>query len=765
MPESPQTPSSLLSEILSAAHKEESAASTGNPPVIPPTAPATSDTGGNEPPKKKKEPINPLTLLKWIGAIFLVAVIFFGSFLAYIVFNPEQAQFFVTTFGIDSGDVADLLRRLITGSFGVILLILSILWIVTLFRAIWTPRDLKRKKILSWITAIFIGITLFSFVAFWAYLFSLINNTDFVNPEWLISVYDSELMSSSISEPYALITNTTNLIWPITLTFDIWANAAQVVKRNLFNITSYEINFDGAICNDGSSVIDGSDPTIAKWIVCTFDSVRLYNIRGIYRGTDRLGNDGEIPMNINPVQIRGLLSIKRQKNRNNEDIITLDASGLKNLWDPYWIYQSTGKEVHSSSITEKLLGTPQIVGLKLFSDEIDRVFLLQNIDEKWFTGSIISTKDPFNPLLYRFTLKDLNIDDKDIISINWSLNDGSIICRGWSSICEFSFWNYGTYAIKAQIELANRWSYTLEYPIKIEAPLVVTRRVKVKNSEWVLLNTDETFDPKLHAYVIDNIVPPEKVSLDARDVVTENPGYRLSNVIWTFTDDKKTEQKEGLQVTFDLLSSIRYTVAVEYIFSPNVPGNKNDNKSVYDAIVFDIEHKWLIPRFSLQVPKDYVPVVILIDWSQSYSESSEIKKFTYDFGEGKPPVSGDAIQQYEYKTAGEKTITLTITNDRGEMETTKRTIVLKENPKVVDFTPSISPGIVNMPIDFTPLVSEWDIADYIWTFGDNTPTIKEPFPSHTYRTAGKYTITLTIVYTDGTRKETRKDFQVDSELQ
>jgi hypothetical protein len=100
--------------------------------------------------------MDPLLVLKFIGALLLVGVIFFGSFLAYIVFNPAQAQFFVTMFHINPDDIANLLTKLLNGSFGILILSLSILWIISLFRAIWTPKDLKRKRMIAWITAVII---------------------------------------------------------------------------------------------------------------------------------------------------------------------------------------------------------------------------------------------------------------------------------------------------------------------------------------------------------------------------------------------------------------------------------------------------------------------------------------------------------------------------------------------------------------------------------------------------------------------------------
>lgn len=77
------------------------------PSMVPPVPPT---------PPKKKVPMKPADFLKIVGALFTVALIFFGSFLAYIVFNPGQAKFFIQ-FGINPSDIATLLERLVNGIF------------------------------------------------------------------------------------------------------------------------------------------------------------------------------------------------------------------------------------------------------------------------------------------------------------------------------------------------------------------------------------------------------------------------------------------------------------------------------------------------------------------------------------------------------------------------------------------------------------------------------------------------------------------------
>jgi hypothetical protein len=300
--QNPQEASSMLEKILQTAQESQN------------TTPETLSTPSqNIPsPQKPREPLPPGTVLKAIGAITFAALIVFASFLAYIVFNPGDAQFFVSMFGINTKDVANILRKLINGSFGIIILILSIGWIIALFRAIWTPREQKRKKLLAWMIALSVGILLFSLLAFWAFLFNKIGET--VWDGGIINIYDNILYSEPLSRDNALINSTNNIIGPIDLRFDITGNAKQLATNGAVQILSYEMNFDGAACGDGKSIITGASPGAEQGIVCTFDTAKVYNISGSYRVKDALGNEKSIPMDLKPVEVRGLVTLRKQKN-------------------------------------------------------------------------------------------------------------------------------------------------------------------------------------------------------------------------------------------------------------------------------------------------------------------------------------------------------------------------------------------------------------------------------------------------------------------
>jgi PKD repeat protein len=206
------------------------------------------------------------------------------------------------------------------------------------------------------------------------------------------------------------------------------------------------------------------------------------------------------------------------------------------------------------------------------------------------------------------------------------------------------------------------------------------------------MNTDTTFDGSLKSYILKNaIIPPESLTFDARDVVSINPVYSLSDVLWKISNSKTTEERRGQKISIEFNQPLRYTIEAIYTFKKSIPGEKDREETIKETIVVDIERRSLMPRMSVSTTSDYVPTLATVDASQSESETGEIKKFIFDFGEGRPPAEGDSIKQYTYKTSGEKTITLTIISETGEKTSIKKTIVLKDEVKSLDFTPSIQP--------------------------------------------------------------------------
>lgn len=719
------------------------------------------------PSKKPRDPMTAGMVIKIIASLLLVAVIFFGSFLAYIAFNPEQAGFFVKIFRINPNDIQDLLKNLINGSFGIIVLILSIVWIVSLFKAIWTPKIEKRRRLMSWLSASIFGILLFSVLAFWAYLFKIIRDTPYSNLGGAVIVYDNKIYPYDEFKDYAQVKSTNAIIGPITLKYNLETNAKAIMKKNFLNIDAFEIDFDGAKCINGKSTITGTNPTQDEGIICTFDEVRTYNIKGTYTTRDRLNQIQKIDIPISPIEIKWLVEISENKNSDGKQIQSINASSIKNLGTPRWIHADWWKEDTNSTLTEKITKTPTLVCFKLFNNNCDRYFVIVGeTGANEIEWSIQFEQDSANPLGITMSLSWLNISTNEIIDINWVENERDQICQ-WPKIkCKNIFTSFWQKNIVATILLANKVSYKIKGETTLNPPLKMTRHALIKDQDNNILNPIETFDSSINAYVIKNLTAPMNLIFDARDILIENPGYRLTNVIWKISNTTTTEEKKWETIKYELLKTERYKIEAIYTFEKENPTFESKIRTVKDVIILDLEHKEIEPILQIiKQTSDYVPSKITVDASSSNSKNWKIQKFTFDFGEGRIPTTWDAIQTYEYTTPGEKKITLTVTDSNNQQTSISKYIILKDTPKSVAFSTSMSPGVIDTPITFIADGSNGQIEDYIWNFWDNTPVSKWYEISHSFSKKWNYNTTLTVRYTDGTEKSDTQIIKVEETLE
>ena len=72
--------------------------------------------------------------------------------------------------------------------------------------------------------------------------------------------------------------------------------------------------------------------------------------------------------------------------------------------------------------------------------------------------------------------------------------------------------------------------------ISVEAPVTLINHASVTDSNGKTMNPRSSYDPLLRTYVITNVIPPTKLTFDARDIVAENPGYELKEVRWSMSD-------------------------------------------------------------------------------------------------------------------------------------------------------------------------------------------------------------------------------------
>lgn len=96
-----------------------------------------------------------------------------------------------------------------------------------------------------------------------------------------------------------------------------------------------------------------------------------------------------------------------------EKISSLSSSRLKLLGDPRWVYEKYGDEVRNPTITIEPSETPVFVGLYVFSETPDRIFLLQKRDCE-LNERIDVLQSELNSLDFILTLTGLTVDTNSI---------------------------------------------------------------------------------------------------------------------------------------------------------------------------------------------------------------------------------------------------------------------------------------------------------------------------------------------------------------
>ncbi|MDD2515702.1 MAG: PKD domain-containing protein [Candidatus Gracilibacteria bacterium] len=723
----------------------------------------TSSISQQKPKKPTKKPMSPGDFLKFVGAVFAVALIVFASFLAYIVFNPSDAKQFLLMFGINPIHIQALLYNLVNASFGLITLVNSIIWIIFLFKAILTKKEFKKKKTIFVILSLFLGILLFSIITLRVFLIRQIGIADYENPDGGVIIYDnSKLISvkfkNTVDVAKMIGSDFDNVIGPVTLRFDLKADVKHYSQQ--YKIISYEIDFNG----DGKSDKTGSNPEDDQGIMYTYDQVGSFVPKGKYIGKDKItGDTKELEIKLPSINMIGIVDIKQTPSEGGTRI-TLDASKIQNLGVIKWFSEEDIKGDTPTFIGPKYIKTIKeeqmvcmlIENSKKQINSCDKVFI---VGSKSFDGDITINKDLGNPKKITFKIQATNENIQiEPDSYSWVLDS---TFRGDTDIFEHKFDSYGPdHKITVTFKDINGKEYTLEKKFDLLSPLaLIGEKFSVKgldSSGTDILNL--TFDKDKKFYNVTNFSVPQEINFDASNVKTTDNDYSLSGVVWDFDGDNKFEMV-GTNVKFSFVEDKKYEITVRYTFISKL---KNDTQDVDEKIVIDAKQKDISIKLNVNMESEQVPAVVRFDASASQARKGKIVRYIYDFGDGKGKAEGGATQDYQYSFAGNYKVKLTVITDDGTEESMIREVVITDSQKKVVINSSISSSSVGKYVDFDAVGTTGQINSYFWDFGDeNTST--DPVSTHSFNKPGEYLVKLTVTYADGTIKTGSKTITIRAE--
>jgi len=208
--------------------------------------------------------------------------------------------------------------------------------------------------------------------------------------------------------------------------------------------------------------------------------------------------------------------------------------------------------------------------------------------------------------------------------------------------------------------------------------------------------------------------------------------------LWNFGDGKTSAEQNP---------SHTYTVPGYYTVTLTVYGVGTENTATHPSAV----HAGILPTvaFTGTPTSGTAPLTV-----QFTSTCSDTTSYLWAFGDGSTSTAQNP--SHTYTTPGTYTVTLTGTNLYGSTVSTRADYVTATQvPPVAAFSASPLTGHAPLPVKFTD-ASTNSPTSWSWDFGDGE-TSTQRHPTHIYRTAGIYTVNLTVTNTGGSDTEKKTD--------
>ncbi|MER2526979.1 MAG: PKD domain-containing protein, partial [Candidatus Competibacter denitrificans] len=148
-----------------------------------------------------------------------------------------------------------------------------------------------------------------------------------------------------------------------------------------------------------------------------------------------------------------------------------------------------------------------------------------------------------------------------------------------------------------------------------------------------------------------------------------------------------------------------------------------------------------VSSFSATPTSGVAPLLVTL----ADTSTGTIANRVWDFGDGTTSTSQNAMKTYN--VAGVYTVKLTVDNAGGK-STTSKTITVTSAVPTANFTATPTSGTV--PLSVQVADSSTNATGWNWNFGDGTTSNLQIPPAHVYKTAGNYTVSLTVSGPGGT---------------
>jgi PKD repeat protein len=212
--------------------------------------------------------------------------------------------------------------------------------------------------------------------------------------------------------------------------------------------------------------------------------------------------------------------------------------------------------------------------------------------------------------------------------------------------------------------------------------------------------------------------------------------------VWSFGDGN-TSTLENPSHTYTIPGT--YTVTLT---ATNTAGSNTVTKSGYITVTYVVP----VTGFTSNVTTGTTPLYVqFTDISTSTPTS-----WSWTFGDGGTSTLQNPV--YEYTDEGTYTVSLTATNSAGSNTTSTTGYITATTitSPIASFTADVKSGTIPLTVQFTD-TSTYTPTSWEWSFGDGSSSTEEN-PSHTYTTAGSYSVTHTATNAGGSRTTTASSY-------
>ena len=300
-------------------------------------------------------------------------------------------------------------------------------------------------------------------------------------------------------------------------------------------------------------------------------------------------------------------------------------------------------------------------------------------------------------------------DDGTIVSWDWDLGDSS---TGSGEITSHTYAAAGTYTIQ----------------------LTVTDDQGAVDTESMVVSVIENPDPVAsftHA----------TTDLTANFTDTSTDDGAISSWSWDFGDGNTSTAQNPAHTYAD---GGTFTVSLTVTDDFGATGTTNQDVTV------------TAPNVDPVASYTFTTTDLTADFTDTSTDEGTITAWSWDFGDTNTSTAQNP--SHTYGSAGTYTVQLIVTDDLGAMDTTSQdvTVTAPNGDPVAGYTFVVT----DLTADFTDTsTDDGTITAWAWDFGDtNTSTAQNP--SHTYGSAGTYTVQLIVTDDIGAMDTTSQDVTV-----